>query len=140
MPAKQKKSVAVRKPAGRRSRGRADGDHTNEFEALMRRTSRKPHYELRLFVTGTSPRSGQAIANVRAVCEEFLAGRYDLEVIDIYQQPLLAEREQIIAAPTLIKITPKPARRLIGNLSDRDKVLVWLNLAARSASTAWMAL
>ena len=103
-------------------------------------TPDKQRYELRLYVSGSSPRSGQAIANVRSVCDEFLAGRYDLEVIDIYQQPGVAATEQIIAAPTLIKITPKPLRRLIGDLSDRNKVLAGLNLAARSAGTAWMEL
>lgn len=106
----------------------------------MRETSSKQRYELRLYVTGNSPRSSQAITNVRALCEEFLPDRYDLEVIDIYQQPTQAASAQIIAAPTLIKITPKPARRLIGNLSDRDKVLVGLNLAVRSDSTARLAL
>ncbi|MDB6169638.1 MAG: circadian clock KaiB domain protein [Verrucomicrobia bacterium] len=145
MSAKTKSRARARKASPRRSSPRrspaaADGNRTSEFEALLHETSKKQRYELRLYVTGTSSRSGQAIANVRALCEEFLAGRYDLKVIDIYQQPLQASNEQIIAAPTLIRITPKPLRRLIGNLSDRDKVLVGLNLAVRSASTAWMAL
>ena len=133
----QKKSPS---PTKRKARARSAGDRTAEFEGLLRETSSKQRYELRLYVTGNSPRSSQAITNVRALCEEFLPDRYDLEVIDIYQQPTQAASAQIIAAPTLIKITPKPARRLIGNLSDRDKVLVGLNLAVRSDSTARLAL
>lgn len=140
MAAKKKLPGPTKQPASRRLRARGDGNRTAEFETMLVETAKTQRYELRLYVTGTSPRSGQAIANVRALCEEFLAGRYDLEVIDIYQQPHQAAHEQIIAAPTLIKITPKPSRRMIGNLSDREKVLVGLNLAVRSASTAWMAL
>ena len=140
MVAKKKSALPRKRPVSRKPRVVDDGNRTAEFEGLLRETSNRQRYELRLYVTGTSPRSSQAITNVRALCEEFLPGRYDLEVIDIYQQPAQAAIEQIIAAPTLIKITPKPARRLIGNLSDRDKILVGLNLAVRSASTAWIAL
>jgi circadian clock protein KaiB len=88
-------------------------------------------YVLRLYVAGLTPRSREAIRNVKAVCEEHLAGRYDLEVIDIYQQPVLARGEQIIAAPTLIKKLPLPLRRLIGSMADKDKVLVGLDLRAK---------
>ena len=140
MPSKKKLHTPARKTASRKARARPDGNSTGEFEVMFRETSVKQRYELRLYVSGTSPRSGLAIANVRSLCDEFLAGRYDLEVIDIYQQPGVAAHEQIIAAPTLIKITPIPSRRLIGDLSDRQKVLVGLNLAARSTSTAWMEL
>ncbi|MEO6003115.1 MAG: circadian clock KaiB family protein [Opitutus sp.] len=140
MAAKKTRRSAAKKPVRRKAGKRAEGDRTAEFEALLFETSKTQRYALRLYVSGTSVRSGQAIANVRSLCEEFLPGRYDLEVIDIYQQPSQATNEQIIAAPTLIKITPLPSRRLIGNLSDREKVLVGLNLAVRSASTAWMAL
>ncbi len=86
------------------------------------------HYVLRLFVTGTTPKSARAISNIKAVCETNLDGQYDLEVIDIYQQPQLAKSEQIIAAPTLIKSLPLPLRKLIGNLSDTERVLVGLGL------------
>ena len=86
------------------------------------------HYVLKLYVTGSSVRSGQAIASIRALCDERLAGRYDLEVIDIFQQPDEARNEQIIAAPTLVKEMPKPPRRLVGDLSDRERVLIGLNL------------
>ena len=87
-----------------------------------------PKYLLRLYVTGTTSRSVRAINNIRQICEEHLKGRYDLEVVDVYQQPKLAEDEQIIAAPTLIKKLPLPLRRIIGDLSDKDRVLLGLDL------------
>ena len=85
-------------------------------------------YVLRLYVTGMTSRSGHAVDNLRAICEEYLEGRYDLEVIDIYQQPALTKGEQIIAAPTLIKKSPLPARRIIGDMSNRERVLAGLDL------------
>ena len=84
---------------------------------------------LRLFITGMSPRSTQAYTSIKAICEKYLQGRYDLEVIDIYQQPSLARDEQIIAAPTLVKKLPAPLRRLVGNLSQEERVLMGLDLA-----------
>jgi circadian clock protein KaiB len=75
-----------------------------------------------------TPRSARAIENVRAICEEHLQGRYELEVVDLYQQPALARSEQILAAPTLIKELPLPLRRLLGDMSDRERVLVGLDL------------
>ena len=95
-------------------------------EAAKARGSER--YELRLYVTGMTPRSATAIENVRAICEEHLEGRYDLQVIDIYQQPVLARGEQIIAAPTLIKQLPLPLRRIIGDMSNKDRVLLGLDL------------
>ncbi len=89
-------------------------------------------YVLRLYVAGISPRSQQAILSVKALCEEHLAGRYDLQVIDIYQQPVLTKGEQIIAAPTLIKKLPLPLRRLIGSMADEQKVLVGLDLRPKT--------
>ncbi len=100
---------------------------TASFEKALTRTQ-SSNYVLRLFVTGLTPRSVRAIANIRKICEEHLHGRYTLEVVDIYQQPTLAEGEQIIAAPTLIKKLPLPLRRIIGDLSDTDKVLIGLDL------------
>lgn len=85
-------------------------------------------YVLRLFVSGLTARSTRAVENVRKICESHLNGRYDLEVIDIYQQPELARGEQIVAAPTLIKTLPLPLRRVIGDLSDTERVLVGLDL------------
>ena len=88
----------------------------------------RPRYVLRLYVAGMTPRSTRAIANIREICEGHLKGRYNLQVIDIYQQPVLAEGDQIIAVPTLIKKLPVPLRRLIGDLSDREQVLIGLDL------------
>ncbi len=85
-------------------------------------------YVLRLYVTGQTPKSVHAIANIKAICEEHLQGRYDLQVIDIYQRPGLAKDEQILAAPTLIKKLPLPLRRLVGDLSKTDRVLLGLDL------------
>jgi len=90
--------------------------------------SRKDFYVLRLYVAGLTARSRTAIANITSICEEHLQGRYDLEVIDVFQRPILAREEQIIATPTLVKKLPAPLRRLIGDLSEREKVLVGLDL------------
>jgi circadian clock protein KaiB len=92
------------------------------------RESKTQTYTLRLYVAGVTPRSQEAIRTVKAMCETHLAGRYELEVIDIYQQPTLARDEQIIAAPTLIKKLPPPLRRIIGSMADKEKVLVGLDL------------
>jgi circadian clock protein KaiB len=75
-----------------------------------------------------TPRSGRAVKNLRAICNEYLDGRYDLEIIDIYQQPVLTKGEQIVAAPTLIKKLPLPMRRIIGDMSNRERVLLGLDL------------
>ncbi len=90
-----------------------------------------PRYLLRLYVTGTTRRSTNAIQNIKRICEGQLAGRYDLEVVDIYQQPSLAQGEQIVAVPTLVKKLPLPVRRLIGDLSDIEHVLMGLDLRPR---------
>jgi circadian clock protein KaiB len=94
---------------------------------------RLERYELRLFVSGMTASSLKAIQNIKQICRDHLAGRVDLEVIDVYQQPELGKSEQIIAAPTLIKKLPLPLRRFIGDLSDRDKILLGLNLTVRGA-------
>jgi circadian clock protein KaiB len=85
-------------------------------------------YKLRLFVTGSTPRSARAIQNMQQICDENLKGRYDLEVIDVYDDPEATKELQIIATPTLVKILPEPLRRIIGDLSDRERVLAGLNL------------
>lgn len=95
-------------------------------DAAVNKTAER--YVLRLYVTGMTPRSTRAVENVRTICEKHLHGRYDLEVIDIYQQPTLAKGEQIIAAPTLVKKLPLPLRRIIGDLSSTERVLVGLDL------------
>jgi circadian clock protein KaiB len=92
-------------------------------------------YLLRLFVTGTTPRSARAIRNIRAICEDNLPGRYDLEVIDIYQHPDYVKAEQIIVTPTLVKQYPLPIRKLIGDLSDTDRVLAGLDIIPRPSLT-----
>jgi circadian clock protein KaiB len=85
-------------------------------------------YVLRLYVAGMTPGSMRAVASIKTICDEHLAGRYELDVIDLYQQPVLAKGDQIVATPTLIKHLPTPLRRLIGDLSDTERVLVGLNL------------
>jgi circadian clock protein KaiB len=89
----------------------------------------KEKYILRLFVTGILPNSVRAIKNANAICEQYLKDRYELEIIDIYQQPSLALTEDIIAVPVLIKKFPLPQEKLIGDLSDIEKVLKGLDLA-----------
>jgi circadian clock protein KaiB len=86
------------------------------------------HYVLRLFVSGSSPRSIRAISNIRKLCEERLGGRYDLEVLDVSEHPSLAKDEQIIAVPTLIRSLPVPLRRFIGDMSRAEHLLLGLDL------------
>ena len=88
----------------------------------------KARYRLKLFVTGTTPRSARAIRNIRAICEENLQGRYDLEVVDIYQHPEQIKPEQIVVTPTLVKEHPLPSRKMIGDLSNTEQVLLGLDL------------
>jgi len=85
-------------------------------------------YILKLYVAGQSPKSVKAIANIKKICEESLQGRYELEVIDLYQQPHLAQDEQITAVPALIRKLPAPLRRIIGDLSNSERVLVALDI------------
>jgi circadian clock protein KaiB len=109
-------------------------DSTDETQAFERALAAQPdgeHYLLRLFVTGSTPNSARAIRNIRALCEEKLLGRYDLEVIDIYQHPEDVRREEIVVTPTLVKKSPLPFRKIIGDLSDEERVLVGLNLIPR---------
>jgi len=102
-------------------------DVNDAFDRASREAA-SGQYVLRLYVTGMTPRSIRAVQNVRAICEEHLQGHYDLEVIDIYQQPALAEGEQIIATPTLIKKLPLPLRKVIGDMSSTERVLLGLDL------------
>ena len=88
-------------------------------------------YVLRLYVAGTTSKSIRAVANIKEICESSLKNRYDLEVIDIYQQPVLMKGEQIIAAPTLVKKLPLPLRKFIGDMSDTERILVGLDLRPR---------
>jgi circadian clock protein KaiB len=86
------------------------------------------HYVLRLYVAGMTPKSTLAVTNIKKICDEHLAGRYSLEVIDLYKNPALADGEQIIAAPTLLKKLPLPLRRFIGDMSNTEKILVGMYL------------
>ncbi len=93
-------------------------------------------YVLHLYVTGSTRRSTRAIETIRQICDAHLKGRHELEVIDLYQHPEAAAREQIIAAPTLVKLFPAPLRRVIGDLSDRPRVLASLGLEVAAVATS----
>jgi circadian clock protein KaiB len=112
-------------PAGKRKLGL-----TGELEQPSSH-SRQAKYVLRLYVSGSTLKSALAVKNIKRICEQHLKNRYDLEVIDIYQQPNLARDEQIVAVPTLIKRLPRPLRRVIGDLSNVKKVLFGLDLIVR---------
>ena len=102
-------------------------ESTEEFEQMLREAGNEK-YVLRLYITGMTPRSSEAIRNIKKICEENLKGRYVLEVIDIYQQPEFARDEHIIAVPTLIKKLPLPLKKLIGDMSDTERILIGLDL------------
>ncbi|MCF8026594.1 MAG: circadian clock KaiB family protein [Desulfobacteraceae bacterium] len=87
-----------------------------------------PRFQLRLFVTGSTLRSQQAIQNIRHICEEYLSGEYELEVIDVSQNPEQARKYQILAVPTLLKELPSPLRKVVGDLSEKETVLEGLNI------------
>jgi circadian clock protein KaiB len=103
-------------------------DSTKAFEDTLSAKRLAPRYCLRLFITGSTPKCARAIENIRAICEANLPGRYDLEVIDIYQHPEQAKPEQIVVTPTLLKKLPLPFRRMIGDLSDNERVLIGLDI------------
>ena len=109
---------------------RSPRNSTGDFEAQLAKKPAKTSesFVLRLYVAGSSSKSVRAIQNARQLCDEYLEGRYTLEVIDIFQQPSLAKDDQIIAVPTLIKKLPAPLRRFIGDLSDRKVLIVGLDL------------
>jgi circadian clock protein KaiB len=120
-----KKPLKKTNPAGKRKPGLA-----REME-LPGSRARQAKYVLRLYVSGTTLKSARAVENIKRVCEQHLKGRYDLEVIDIHQQAKLARDEQIVAVPTLIKRLPAPLRRLVGDMSNLEKVLFGLDLRTR---------
>jgi circadian clock protein KaiB len=101
------------------------------FEAAIEASSVSPEYILRLYVTGSSPRSLKAVQNLKKICDEHLPDGYDLEVIDVGKNPTAARHEQIIAIPTLVKKLPEPLRRFVGDLSNTEKVLLGLDLYRR---------
>ena len=113
-----------------------DEDRIKDAQRLEEATSRsgETKYILRLYIAGMTPKSTRAIANIKKICEEELEGRYELEIIDVYQQPEIAATEQIIAAPTLIKKLPLPLRKVIGDLSDKERVVLGLDLRSKTSS------
>ncbi len=116
-----RKSRPVRKPVSK----------TRQFERALADLESTGRYVLRLYVSGTTPRSQRAIQNIKRLCETRLKDRYDLEIIDVYQAPGLVKADQVIAAPTLIKRLPLPVRRLIGDLSQEENILLGLDLQKR---------
>jgi circadian clock protein KaiB len=91
-------------------------------------TTPEDHWKLRLYIAGDSPKSRVALANLRRLCDEHLKGQFEIEVIDLMREPMLAKTHQIVAIPTLIRKVPEPIKRVIGDLSDSDKALVALDL------------
>lgn len=104
-----------------------DHDDARDFASLAGEAP-DAHYVLRLYVTGMTGRSTRAVENVRNICKKHLTDRYELEVVDLYQQPHLAREEQVVAAPTLVKKRPLPLRRLVGDMSNERRVLGGLDL------------
>lgn len=102
-----------------------------EFLDVERNKSGKRVYVLKLFVSGMTPNSMRAIRNIREICRNHLKDDYQLEIVDIYQQPELGRREQIVAAPTLVKKLPAPLRKFIGDLSDTEKIVVGLDVISK---------
>jgi circadian clock protein KaiB len=113
------------------SKSQHEEDQSKIEQALRDRANAR--YVLRLYVAGFTPRSVAAIASVKETCEEHLQGRYELEVVNLYNDPTLAKGEQIIAAPTLIKKLPLPLRRIIGDMADTKKLLVGLDLRRKNS-------
>jgi circadian clock protein KaiB len=107
-------------------------DSAKKFERLLDGIGHQ-QYMLRLYITGATPQSVRALANIKRICEEYLDGSYRLDVIDLYQQPQLARAAQIVAAPTLIKQTPLPVRRVLGDMSKTERVLAGLGLQPKQA-------
>lgn len=114
--------------------GKPDASKISATEAMEEALTRegKEKYVLKLYVTGMTPRSQEALRNIKKVCLEYLNNNYELEIIDIYQQPTLAKGDQIIAVPTLVKKLPAPLRRLIGDLSLEDRILLGLDLKPKT--------
>ena len=112
---------------------KTNGSSTKAFEKALA-TRRPGKYVLRLYVAGATDRSRQAILRARQLCETELNGHYDLEVIDVYQQPILARDGQIVATPTLVRELPRPVRRFIGDLANTTRLFVGLDLHTKTKS------
>ncbi|MDF2764891.1 MAG: KaiB protein [Rhodospirillales bacterium] len=97
-------------------------------DVMYNNSAGNDHYNLKLYIAGQTPKSIAAIANLKRLCEQHLAGRYNVEVVDLVENPRLAQNDQIVAIPTLIRKLPEPVRRIIGDLSNTERVLVGLEL------------
>ena len=102
-------------------------DSAGAFEQSLNNMDERM-YVLRLYVSGMTPNSRRAVENTKRICEENLQGRYELDIIDIYQQPILAREDQIVAVPTLVKLSPSPTRKFIGDMSQTGRILAGLDL------------
>lgn len=102
-------------------------DHKSIYK-VWEKLEESERFNLKLFITGASPNSARAIANLKGICEKYLGEKYDLEIVDIYQQPMLAKKEQVIALPMLIKYFPLPIKKLFGDMSNEKNVLKGLGL------------
>jgi circadian clock protein KaiB len=111
------------------------GKPTTETQMPVEAASDNGNYNLRLYVAGQTPKSLAAVANLKRICEEHLAGRYTIEVVDLLVTPQLAAGDQIVALPTLVRRLPPPLKRIIGNLSDSERVLVGLDIRAKGSVT-----
>jgi circadian clock protein KaiB len=120
-----------RRPTRTTAKERSVVDSSRSLRSLAEKPVAEQRYLLRLYVTGTTPGSVRAIQRVRQVCDERLQGRFELEVIDVYQLPALAKDDQIIATPTLVKVLPAPLRRFIGDLSRLENVLFGMDVRGR---------
>jgi circadian clock protein KaiB len=119
------------KPATRKAAAKPASPAASAVEAALAGTNGEEHYNLRLYVAGQTPKSIAAFANLKKLCEEYLPGRYTITVIDLVQNPQLAAGDQILALPTLVRKVPSPLKRIIGNLSDKEKFLVGMDLKPR---------
>lgn len=106
---------------------------SKDFAAAARRSKSTP-FHFRLYISGTTPQSQRAVANLKWICDTHLDGRHSLEIIDVYQTPTRAKEDQIIAVPTLVKVSPAPMRQLLGDLSDRPRILNALGIVSAKAS------
>lgn len=123
--------MATTKDAKGRTAKKIPGDVTEEYEKAIEK-KKTEHYVLRLYIAGNNLRSRMAVENVKRICDENLKGRYDLEIIDIYQDRTKNPVDLVLAAPTLIKKLPLPLRRVIGDMTVKEKVLVGLDLVPKS--------
>jgi circadian clock protein KaiB len=131
MPAAKHAGTSKGKPPVKaKAPAKAKGDVTTEFEKALE-DRKNEHYTLRLYIAGNNLRSQMAVENVKKICEEYLKGRYDLDVVDIYQDHSKNPVDLVLAAPTLVKKLPLPLRKVIGDMTRKEKVLVGLDLVSR---------